>query len=151
MKLYSIIPILLLLTMMASNSKTSKSDPTNETSFSKEKEVVQYLIPKQKSIHLFNLPEGVSEKQIIASLSEINSVISDLGYSNVGYQLYKVESDTIQKYRYFMEGLWPDPETYRIIHEDEKWKQAAEKNTEMWDKVFAEEIYRRVLKVDTGE
>ena len=136
---------------MASNRKNSESEKENELSSSKEKEVVQYLTPKQKSIHLFNLPEGVSEKQIIASLSEINSVISDLGYSNVGYQLYKVESDTIQKYRYFMEGLWPDPETYRIIHEDEKWKQAAEKNTEMWEKVVVEEIYRRVLKVDTGE
>lgn len=150
MKLYSIIPMVILLTIIACNSKTTESELANEPSFSKEKKVVQYLTPKQKSIHLFNLPEGVSEEQIIASLSEINSVISDLGYSNVGYHLYKVESDTVQTYRYFMEGLWPDPETYRIIHENEKWKQAAEKNTEMWDKVFATEIYRRVLKVETG-
>jgi len=133
---------------MAFNSKTSESVQLNEPSYSEEKEVIQYLTPKQKSIHLFNLPKGISEEQFIASVSELNSAIRELGYSGVGYHVYKAESDTIQEYRYFLEGLWPDPETYKTIHEDEKWKQAAEKNNDMWEKVLAVQIYRRMLKVE---
>ena len=150
MKLCSIISILMLLTIMACNSNASESGQAEEP-ISQEKEVIQYLTPKQKSIHLFSLPEGVSEEQFITAISELNSAVNELGYSGVGYQVYKVQSDTIQEYRYFVEGLWPDPETYRIIHEDEKWKQAAENNEEMWGKVSEVEIYRRLLKVDMNE
>lgn len=148
MKLYSILQISILLTLIACNGKTSEKEQVNEPSLSEKKEVVQYLTPKQKSIHLFNLPEGVSEQQFIASVSELNAAIRELGYSGVGYHVYKVESDTIQEYRYFLEGLWPDPETYKTIHEDEKWKQAAEKNNDMWEKVLAVQIYRRMLKIE---
>ena len=100
---------------------------------------------------MFDLPQGVSETQFIASIAELNAAIEELGYSGVGYHVYKVESDTISKYRYFMEGLWPDPETYRIIHESEKWKQAANSHRVMMGKVFATEIYRRVLEVAMGD
>lgn len=156
MKQYSIISILLMFAIMACNSKTSDSEQENESSLSETKEsetkeMVQYLTPKQKSIHLFNLPDGVTERQFSAAISEINSAITELGYSGVGYHLYKVEADTIKEYRYFMEGLWPDPETYKIIHDSEDWNQAVEKNREMLENVFANQIYRRILKVDMNK
>jgi len=108
----------------------------------------EYFTPGQKSIHLFNLPDGISESQLVESLAELNQSISDVGYPGIGYQLYKVENDSIQEHRYFVEGLWPDPETYRVVHDHEAWKQVAEKHAEMWDKIQAMEIYRRVVKVD---
>ena len=151
MKLYSIISTLLLLAIVACNSKTSESEQSNEPSLSDTKEVVQYLTPKQKSIHLFNLPDDITERQLSAAISEINSAITELGYSGVGYQLYKVEADTIKEYRYFMEGLWPDPETYKKIHDSEDWKQAVDKNGEMLENAFANQIYRRILKVEMNK
>jgi len=154
MKLYSIVSTLLLLALMACNSKTSESDQVKETSLDVlpgVQEVVQYLTPNQKSIHLFNLPEGVSEQQFVGSISDVNSAITEIGYPGVGYHLYKVESDTIQEYRYFMEGLWPNPETYKIIHENDKWKQTIEKHSEVFSDVMATQLYRRMLKVEMNE
>lgn len=151
MKLYSLISTLLLLAIVACNSKTSESEQSNGPSLSDTKEVVQYLTPKQKSIHLFNLPDDITERQLSAAISEINSAITELGYSGVGYQLYKVEADSIKEYRYFMEGLWPDPETYKKIHDSEDWKQAVDKNGEMLENAFANQIYRRILKVEMNK
>lgn len=151
MKLNSIISILLMFAIMACNSKTSESEQANEPSLSEAKEMVQYLTPKQKSIHLFNIPDGVTERQFSAAISEINSAITELGYSGVGYHIYKVEADTIKDYRYFMEGLWPDPEIYKIIHDSEDWNQAVEKNREMLENVFNNQIYRRILKVEMNK
>jgi len=140
MRLNSAISALLLITLL-----TYAISP----SFGQGKKG-KYLTPGQKSIHLFNLPEGVTEAQLIASLSELNEAIQGIGYKGVGYHLYKVEDNTIQAHRYFVEGLWPDPETYRTIHDHEAWKQAAEKNNSIWDKIQAVEIYRRVVKIDVN-
>lgn len=140
MKHYTGVPLFLLIILMIYASPSSFGQETKD----------QYLTPDQKSIHLFNLPEGISEAQLIESLSEINGAIGKIGYKGVGYQLYKVEDETIQEHRYFVEGLWPDQETYHIIHEHEAWKQFAEKYAEMWDKIQAVEIYRRLLKVDVN-
>ena len=142
---------LLLITMIACNSKTSVSDQAKSATadvLPAEQDVVKYLTPKQKSIHLFNLPDGINENQFSAAISEINSAIIELGYPGVGYHLYKVEADSIKEYQYFMEGLWPDPEIYKKVHDSENWNQAVDKNREMLENVFANEIYRRVIKVE---
>jgi hypothetical protein len=145
---FNLILAIVVVIMISCNSKTSESEQVNEPSLSENDEVIQYLTPKQKSIHLFNLPEGVSEEQFVNSISEVNSAITEIGYPGVGYHVYKVESDTVLEYRYFMEGLWPDPETYKTIHDNEKWIKAIDKNREMLENVFQEQIYRRLLKVE---
>ncbi|TRO66749.1 hypothetical protein [Christiangramia sabulilitoris] len=101
----------------------------------------------KKSLHLFELPEGVSEKQLNGFLEEMNAAIAEEGYPGAGYYLYKI-TDENANYKYFLEGVWPDAATYDKIHDSEKWKNAAAKGGEMIDKIRANELYLKAEKVN---
>jgi ketosteroid isomerase-like protein len=100
-----------------------------------------------RSIHLFDLPEGVTEAEWLATLTELNNVILDLGYPGAGYHLYKTESADTEDYRYYFEGIWPSEEVYKKIHEAPAWKAASEKFDPLYAKIKAVEIYRRMNRV----
>lgn len=100
-----------------------------------------------RSLHLFDLPEGVTEAGWSAALAEMNGVVAELGYPSAGYYMYKTEDADTKDYRYFFEGVWPSAEAYTKIHEDPAWKAASEKFNPMYDKIRAVEIYRRVNRV----
>ncbi|MBT8295117.1 MAG: hypothetical protein KJO51_01755, partial [Gramella sp.] len=104
-------------------------------------------IAGKKSLHLFKLPAGVSETQLNDFLKEMNSAISEEGYPNAGYHLYKI-TDENDNYSYFMEGVWPDAATYDKIHKSEKWKSAAEKGKDMIEKIQAQELYLKAERVN---
>ncbi len=129
----------------------SKHQPKN--SGDKPFEVIQielknnHIPAGKKSLHLFDLPEGVSELQLKDFLQEMNQAISEEGYPNAGYHLYKVRDEN-SSYKYFLEGVWPDAAAYDKIHESEKWKNAAAKGKEMIDKVRANELYLKAEKVN---
>lgn len=97
-----------------------------------------------RSIHLFDLPEGVTEAAWSAALTEINGVIAELGYPGAGYYLYKTESADTKDYRYYFEGVWPSAEAYAKIHEAPAYVAASEKFGAMYDKIKAVQIYRRM-------
>lgn len=101
-----------------------------------------------RSLHLFDLPEGVSEAEWSAALVEMNSVIEELGYPGAGYYLYKTENADTKDYRYFFEGVWPSEEAYQKVHEAPAWVAAGEKLEPMYEKIKAVEIYRRVNRVE---
>lgn len=101
----------------------------------------------KKSLHLFELPEGVSEKQLGDFLKEMNRAISAEGHPEAGYHLYKV-TDNDDKYKYFMEGVWPDSQTYEKIHNSKGWKDAADKGRDMIEKIQANELYLKAEKVN---
>ncbi|MCP9200023.1 hypothetical protein MKO06_08900 [Gramella sp. GC03-9] len=100
----------------------------------------------KKSLHLFKLPDGVSEKQLRDFLQEMNTAISDEGYPNAGYHLYRITDDH-NEYKYFMEGVWPDAATYDKIHESKSWKAAADKGRDMIEKIQAQELYLKAERV----
>ncbi len=100
-----------------------------------------------KSIHLFDMPAGVTEAQLAAVLGELNAVIERLGYSNAGYTLYKVQGEGTDKYRYFFEGNWPNAEAYRKIHDDRAFQEADKKMSTVYEKIKAVELYRRLVRV----
>ncbi len=101
----------------------------------------------KKSLHLFKLPQGVSEKQLNDFLKKMNTAISEEGYPGAGYHLYKITGED-NEYKYFMEGVWPDAETYNKIHESEKWKAAADSGKEMFKKIQAQELYLKAERVE---
>ena len=101
----------------------------------------------KKSLHLFKLPEGISENKLSDFLKEMNKAISEEGYPGAGYHLYKI-TDNNDEYKYFMEGVWPDSATYDKIHNSEKWKSAAEKGKDMIDKIQAQELYLKAERVN---
>jgi hypothetical protein len=45
-----------------------------------------------RSIHLFDMPEGVTEAEWSAALAEMNGVAAELGYPGAGYYMYKTEN-----------------------------------------------------------
>ena len=101
----------------------------------------------KKSLHLFKLPDGVSEKQLHDFLKEMNAAISKEGYPQAGYHLYKI-SDENDRYTYFMEGVWPNQAVYDKIHESAGWKAMAEKGKAMIEKIQANELYLKAEKVN---
>ena len=101
-----------------------------------------------RSIHLFDMPEGVTEAAWSAALTDINNVIAEMGYPGAGYYMYKTESADTKDYRYFFEGVWPSEEAYKKIHEDPAWVNASEKFKPMYEKIRAVEIYRRMNRVE---
>ena len=100
-----------------------------------------------RSIHLFDLPAGVTEAEWSAALTEMNGVIAELGYPGAGYYLYKTESADVKNYRYYFEGVWPGAEAYEKIHKAPAYVAASEKFGPMYDKIKAVEIYRRMSRV----
>lgn len=101
----------------------------------------------KKSLHLFKLPGDVTETQLSEFLAEMNTAIKEEGYPGSGYHLYKI-SDNNSEYKYFMEGVWPDAETYDKIHNSASWKATAEKGKAMIDKIRAQELYLKAEKVN---
>lgn len=101
-----------------------------------------------KSIHLFDMPQGVTEAEISAVLKEMNTTIKRLGYNDAGYSLYKVEGDGSEKYRYFFEGVWPSAEAYKKIHEDKMYLESDKKASVLIKKIREAELYRRLKRVD---
>jgi uncharacterized protein (TIGR02246 family) len=101
-----------------------------------------------RSIHLFDMPEGVTEAEWSAALAEMNGVAAELGYPGAGYYMYKTENADTKDYRYYFEGVWPSEEAYKKIHEAPAWIAASEKFNPMYDKIRAVEIYRRMNRVE---
>lgn len=105
-------------------------------------------VPKDKSVHLFDLPADVAEADWAAALTEINGVIAELGYPGAGYYLYKTENADAKDYRYYFEGVWPSAEAYTKIHEAPAYVAASDKFGAMYDKIKAVQIYRRMSRVE---
>jgi hypothetical protein len=101
-----------------------------------------------KSIHLFDLPQGVTEAELSAVLKEMNTNIKRLGYKDAGYFLYKVEGEGAEKYRYFFEGVWPSAEAYQKIHEDKMYMESNKRASVIIQKIREAELYRRLKRVD---
>ena len=101
-----------------------------------------------KSIHLFDMPQGVTEAELSAVLKEMNTTIKRLGYKDAGYFLYKVEGEGSEKYRYFFEGVWPSAEAYKKIHEDKMYLESDKKASVLIKKIRDAELYRRLKRID---
>ncbi|WP_198439808.1 YybH family protein [Pareuzebyella sediminis] len=101
-----------------------------------------------KSIHLFDMPKGLTEAQWSDSIKELNTIIADMGYPGAGYAFYKTSDSTIKTNRYYFEGVWPSGDAYKKIHENPLFTEASEKGDSLYAKIKAVEIYRRMEKVD---
>jgi hypothetical protein len=108
---------------------------------------LQANIPTEKSIHVFDMPDGVTEAEWSAAIKDINAVIAKIGYPNAGYAFYKVANDSVKTNRYYFEGVWPAGDDYKTIHENPEYIKASDKLTPLYDKIKAVEMYRKVVLV----
>lgn len=102
----------------------------------------------EKSIHVFDMPKGITEAEWSAAIKEINAAIARIGYPNAGYTFYKTSDNSVKNNRYYFEGVWPEGAGYKKIHEDAAFVEAAKKIDPLYAKIKAVEMYRRVVKVE---
>jgi hypothetical protein len=102
------------------------------------------------SHHLFNLPAGVTEAQVIDAIGEMNRGVAASGYANTGYRLWRVSGEQAGDYRYLWVGMWPDQATYDAVHATEAWNQALERAQPVLDRVAAAEVYNRMIEITGG-
>lgn len=102
----------------------------------------------EKSIHVFDMPDGLTEAQWSESIKEMNAVIAGIGYPGAGYAFYKTSDNTVKNNRYYFEGVWPAGDGYQKIHEDPAFIEASKKMDPLYAKVKAVEMYRRVGRVE---
>ncbi len=100
-----------------------------------------------KSIHLLDLPEDLEEAQATDALTRLNAAIEGQGYPDAGYFLYKVQSEDVDTYRYFFEGVWPSKEAYEAIHASEAWQATSADMRQLKERLEAIEIHRKVQLV----
>ncbi len=82
--------------------------------------------PPVKSVHLLNLPSGVSEAHLLSVFRDVNKAIAELGYKGAGYRLWKLQDSPKyeSKHLYLWEGNWPSQAAYDAIHESDGYKKA---------------------------
>ncbi len=101
-----------------------------------------------KSLHLFDLPQDMTEADLTSMFNKMNAAVERLGYPGAGYFLYKTLSNDAPNYRYYFEGVWPSEATYKAIYDDAAFKKAAEETNNTYQKIKAVEIYRKMVRVD---
>ncbi len=99
-----------------------------------------------KSVHLLKVSDDLLVSTLVEPLQEINSIISDLGYPECGYVIYKVQSENEAEYTHFFEGKWLSEDNYNTIHENSKWKEWAEKHKSIFEELFTGQVYFKVVK-----
>ena len=111
--------------------------------------------PSVKSVHLFDLPDGLSEDDLIAGLRILNRAIESTGHTEVGYVLWRVseaqvgESGSIDK-EYIMEGIWSSQAVYDEIHETEAWLEAREATMPVVAALGEVQLYSRYEQLSVG-
>tara|TARA_B110000211_G_C13739007_1_gene403712 strand:+ start:77 stop:496 length:420 start_codon:yes stop_codon:yes gene_type:complete len=111
------------------------------TVFSQENEM--------KSIHLFDLPNGISEQQYINDLEKLNSFFIEAGFGK-NYFLYKVkDSKSIMKFKYFVVSTYENMEDYDKKHIiSDEYDAFMENFNKVYSEMIASEIYRKVIKIN---
>ena len=146
-----LITTCLCLGFMLSCTSTSDEVATaDSTSVDESKNTTQTSmdnLPMEKSIHLFDMPEGVTEAEWSQAIRDVNDVIAKAGYPHAGYAFYKVSDDSVKTNRYYFEGVWPGGDDYQKIHDNPDVKAAQDKLKPIYDKIRAVEIYRKVKLV----
>jgi hypothetical protein len=104
--------------------------------------------PALKSLHLLNLPDGMTEEDLAGVLTKANGAIHGEGHHMAGYRLWKVTGEQVGDYAYMSEGNWPNQEAYDAIHENEAYVAAVEGFD--YDAIRPVQVYNRYVEIPTG-
>lgn len=107
--------------------------------------------PAVKSLHLLNLPDGITEADLAGALNKVNRAIFEAGYHHSGYRLWKVAGEQTGDYAYMWEGNWPSEKGYQAIHELEAYQEAATAAMgDMYEAIQPVQVYNRYVEVPAG-
>ncbi len=103
--------------------------------------------PALKSHHLLNLPDGITEADVVAALSDANSAVAEAGYPEAGYRLWKVTGERDGRYSYLWEGNWPSQAAYDSIHNHAAVVAAGERNQSVFAALSERQVYNRYVEI----
>jgi len=101
-----------------------------------------------RAVHLVNLKSVENEAEFVAMLNDFNKVITELGYQNIRYNIWKERGDREGKYKYIFESTWPDQGTYDKVHKNEKYQAIFEKYKTRYEEFIKDEIYSRYIPLN---
>jgi hypothetical protein len=85
-----------------------------------------------KSVSFWQDSAKIEPEEIWALLEKVNNTIDSIGYPDSGYQLWIVQADTLDEYRFLINGLWPNQEIYDEIHNHELYQSS----TKGWEELM---------------
>jgi len=103
----------------------------------------------QMSIHLFDLPDGISEDEYIADIEKLNSFFIASGYGK-NYTVLKVADDNqANQYRYALVSSYPSAEVYAASHDQgPEYDAFMDEILAKYQAIFDTEIYRKVFTIN---
>ena len=103
----------------------------------------------QMSIHLFDLPDGISEDEYIADIEKLNSFFIASGYGK-NYTVLKVADDNeADQYRYALVSSYPSAEVYAASHnQGPDYEAFVDEIKAKYQVIIDTEIYRKVFNIN---
>ena len=101
------------------------------------------------SIHLFDLPEGVTETEYLADIEKMNSFFIASGYGK-NYTVLKVADDNdAESYLYALVSSYPSAEVYEASHDQgEEYNAYMDELSAKYSSIWDTEIYRKVYTIN---
>ena len=103
----------------------------------------------QMSIHLFDLPEGISEVEYLSDIEKLNSFYIESGLEK-NYTVLKVgKKSDVSEYRYALVSTYRSAEEYESTHNlGEEYEAFVEYLFDKYDEMMRAEIYRKVYALN---
>lgn len=143
MKNLFVLPMLFLLGACTQSVSEHVESTDSETS------IVEEQVISQMSIHLFDLPEGVTETEYLGDIEKMNSFFIASGYGK-NYTVLKVADDNdAENYRYALVSSYPSAEVYEASHDQgEEYSAFMDELTTKYSSIWDTEIYRKVYTIN---
>ena len=85
-----------------------------------------------KSVSFLYDSVKVEPAAVLSMLDGINNAIDSIGYPDAGYKLWLVEGDSVTKFRFLLEGYWPNQALYDTIHKNILYRNAFNRGNKIW-------------------
>lgn len=101
------------------------------------------------SIHFYDVKNAEMEKNYLASLKEVNAIMTEIGFPKNYYSYYKLDAnDTTKTYRNCTIGHWTSQQDYKTIHDHPKFKAWMEKYKEINAVYISGQLYRKFYSIN---
>jgi hypothetical protein len=80
-----------------------------------------------KSVSLVYDSLGTEPSEVLSMFEGMNEAIDSLGYPDAGYKVWIVKGDSTAKFRFMIEGHWPNMAVYDSIHKSKIYKDAGQR------------------------
>lgn len=103
---------------------------------------------KRISLHLFDLPDGITIEEFQKDLDKANSIYEKNGFRVDTYKVYQVkETDEAKENRYMWLSTWSSDAEYKKAHSEEINDFWTNYFTPKYEKMLDKHIYRRFFSV----